>query len=58
MDKDEAWDYLTETVGVSEETLQVVTAINGYTVDTLKDVLYAVAAERAFPDDAEDYAEI
>lgn len=56
MDKDEAWDYLTETVGVSEETLQVVTAINGYTVDTLKDVLYAVAAERDFPSD-EDYEE-
>jgi hypothetical protein len=26
---------------VSEQTLQIITSINGYTVDTLNDVLYA-----------------
>ena len=30
MSVDEMWDYLLEAVGVSEETLRVVTDINGY----------------------------
>jgi hypothetical protein len=34
------WDFLI-TQGVSEQTLQIITSINGYTVDTLNDVLYA-----------------
>lgn len=32
-----------EGLGVSHETLQVVTDINGYSEQTMRDVLYAVA---------------
>lgn len=39
----ERWDVLLDDYGVSEETLQVVTDINGYTPEALDDVLYAVA---------------
>lgn len=43
----EAWDKL-EGLGVSDDTLRVVTSINGYSLDTLQDVLYAVAGYRSF----------
>lgn len=46
MNKGRAWDILTGYV--SEETLQVVTAINGYTLETLEDILYAVTGLRSF----------
>lgn len=42
-----AWDTLLEQ-GVSEQTLQIVTSINGYTLDTLQDVLYAHTGYRSF----------
>lgn len=45
---EQAWDYLIETELASEQTLQVVTSINGYSLDTLQDVLYAVAGYRNF----------
>lgn len=35
MSADEMWDYLLEEIGVSEETLQVVTDINGYSEQTM-----------------------
>jgi hypothetical protein len=35
---EEMWDALLE-LGVSEQTLQIVTSINGYTVQTMLDVL-------------------
>jgi hypothetical protein len=34
------WDRLIE-LGISEDTLQIITSINGYNEDTLNDVLYA-----------------
>jgi predicted ATPase len=34
------WDKLIE-LGISEDTLQIITNINGYNEDTLNDVLYA-----------------
>jgi hypothetical protein len=43
----EMWDKLIEE-GVSEQTLQVVTSINGYSTETLLDVLYAVTGYRNF----------
>lgn len=43
----EAWDKLLE-MGVSEETLQVVTDINGYSMDTLRDILYATQGYNDF----------
>jgi hypothetical protein len=42
-----AWDTLID-LGVSEDTLRVVTSINGYSVDTLEDVLYATTGYRSF----------
>lgn len=39
LDINEAWQVLKEEFGVSEETLQVVTSINGYSLSTLEYVL-------------------
>ena len=44
----EMWDILQEQFGVSEQTLQVVTDINGFSEETMCDILYAVAGERDF----------
>lgn len=49
---DQAWDMLTE-LGVSEQTLQTVTNINGYNLDTMEDILYSVTGYRSF-DQLED----
>lgn len=46
------WDKLTE-YGVSEETLQIITSINGYSAETLEDVLYAALGYQSF-DQLED----
>jgi hypothetical protein len=55
MDTNKMWDKLQE-LGVSEQTLQIVTSINGYTTDTLEDVLYAHTGYRNFDqlDDEEE----
>lgn len=50
----EAWDYLIENGLASEETLQVVTSINGYSLDTLESVLYATAGYHKFNQMDED----
>ena len=50
--KEEMWDELLE-LGVSEQTLQIVTNINGYSAETLEDVLYAHTGYRSF-DQLED----
>ncbi len=47
MDKNKAWDALIEQ-GVSEETLKVITAINGWSIDTMEAVLFAVTGYRSF----------
>ena len=49
MDKNisDLWDYLLDKGIVSEETLRVVTSINGYNIDTLEDVLYATTGYRS-----------
>jgi len=47
MNKDEMWSRL-EEIGVSEETLRVVTDINGYSEDTMLDILYVVTGYRNF----------
>ena len=41
------WEKLLE-MGISEETLQIVTDINGYTEETLEAVLYVAFGERSF----------
>jgi len=49
MDKlrNKLWDYLLDTGLASEETLKVVTDINGYSLSTLEDVLYATTGYRS-----------
>ena len=37
---DEAWQTLL-SMGISEETLQTVTDINGYNMQAMKDILYS-----------------
>ena len=43
----EMWDTLLE-LGVSEQTLQIITDINGYDADTMRDVLYAHTGYHCF----------
>ena len=43
----EAWDRLME-LGVHEQTLQIVTSLNGYTEETLRDVLFCHTGYRSF----------
>ena len=47
MNKEQMWQYL-ENIGVSEQTLQVVTDINGYSEETMCGILYAVTGYRNF----------
>lgn len=49
---EEMWEEL-ENLGVCEQTLQIVTDINGYSEETLLDVLYAHTGYRNF-DQLED----
>lgn len=48
MDTSEAWDILENEFNVSEDTLRIVTSINGYSIDTMNDILYAVAGYNDF----------
>lgn len=47
MGTNEMWDRLLN-MGIAEQTLQIVTSINGYSTDTLLDVLYAAFGYRSF----------
>lgn len=47
MNKDKMWDKLLD-LGVSEQTLQIVTSINGYSKETMEDILYAHSGLRNF----------
>lgn len=40
------WDYLIENEIATEETLKIITAINGYSIETLNDVIYATTGYR------------
>lgn len=42
------WTELTDMLGISDETLQCVTSLNGYSEDTLRDVMYWKAGTRDF----------
>lgn len=41
------WEML-KNIGVSEQTLQIVTRINGYNMQTLNDIYYAHTSYRSF----------
>jgi len=45
--RDQLWDYLIDNEIASLDTLQVVTNINGYTLDTLEDILYATTGYKS-----------
>lgn len=44
--RDEIWDYIIQNGISSEETLKIITCINGFTEETLNDVIYAVTGYR------------
>lgn len=46
MDIDEVWDLFLDYDICSEETLNVVTSINGYSLETMADILYATTGLR------------
>ena len=52
MGKEEMWNRLLE-LGVSEETLTIITKINGYSEKTLCDDLYVVSGYRDFEQEGE-----
>lgn len=52
---DTIWDLFIDYSVCSEETLRVVTSINGYNLDTLKDVLYATVGLRSLEQFVEQY---
>ena len=43
---DKLWDRIVNAGIASEDTLKVITAINGFSVETLNDVIYAVSGLR------------
>lgn len=53
MNLEEYYNYLIDYELVSEETLDIITSINGYNEKTLDDVLYCVSGYR----DIEQYLE-
>ena len=44
---DRIWDYLVESEIATEEELDLITCINGYSVETLNDVIYARTGYRS-----------
>lgn len=58
MNVDELWDNIVEYGIATEDELQLVTDINGYTEETLNDVIYARTGYRSweqFWNSYEDY---
>lgn len=47
MSVEEMWDALIE-MGVSGQTIDVVTSINGYSEETMCDILYVITGYRGF----------
>lgn len=47
MSIEEMWDMLLE-LGVEEEVLQIVTAINGYNEESMEDILYVKFGYHSF----------
>ena len=54
MTVEQMWDVLMHRFGVSEQTLRIVTDINGYSEETMLAVLYAVSAYNDFTTALED----
>ena len=54
LNTEEMWDLL-ENYCCSEETIRVVTSINGYSKETMLDILYATTGLRSFEQLADEY---
>lgn len=54
LNTEEMWDLL-ENYCCSEETIRVVTSINGYSEETMLDILYATTGLRSFEQLADEY---
>lgn len=54
MNKEQLWDSLINNGIATESELRLVTCINGYSVETLNDVLYARTGERSWSDEEEE----
>lgn len=52
-EKNAIWDFITQNEIATEEELQLVTCINGYSVDTLNDIIFARTAYRSMEQAAE-----
>lgn len=50
----EMFDELRDVWGVSEETLQVVTCINGWNEETMRDILFCQFGENTFEFETEN----
>lgn len=46
-ERNNAWDYVVENGIATEEELRLVTNINGFTTDTINDVIYARTGYRS-----------
>lgn len=46
--KEEMWDYLEDSMIATKEELRLVANINGYTEESMKDILYAKTGYRSF----------
>ena len=51
MTTERAWDYLIDSGIATEQTLQVATNLDGYTLETLESVLYILTGDRSFYDE-------
>lgn len=56
-DKDKMYDILVEEYGVSNETINIVSSIIGYSEKTMRDILYAASGERVFSFECNDEEE-
>ena len=45
--ENEIYNYIIDTGIASEEALELITTINGYSVETLNDVIYAMTGYRS-----------
>ena len=54
---EEMYDYLMDDLGVSQETMSVVCCINGFSKETMEDILYAVTGYRDFDQYLEELEE-
>lgn len=55
LDKEQMWELLTDLSICEDETIRVVTSINGYSEETMLDILYATTGLRNFDQLADEY---